>query len=223
MKTQKVLLVTLISGMIFSCNKDQVSDQPVSGANSNSDSVQRIAPEHLESSYNDFITETMDDAPEYISYEVQDALLVLEAALNYHYGEPTEDYIMLAIDSSTFTWRIDKDQSEEFMLLSQYVSGEWNELFDYFEESPSRTDFGESGSEIIVYVNLEFPDLRIDSTQTTQNVTVKGYACVGFYPEETPSACCMLPMEKSGIKVGCCEYCPDDDWIATSFGGQQGG
>ncbi|MEO5571507.1 MAG: hypothetical protein ABIT08_13355 [Bacteroidia bacterium] len=184
MKTLKILSpIFFIALLFFSCKKEQ---QIVKGRHFNSNNslnALRIDDRDMVDSMNTFITQTRQTTPSFHSYEAQDALLVMEAALNFHTGFPDSDYYELTADTLNFAMSFSKDVlTGEYMYAGLNMNSFWTVILDSTVNAANRVRFDSINQPFNIVVDLEFTNFNPDDTNSNQTATLRVITWVANSP-----------------------------------------
>jgi len=199
MKTIKKLLATFfIALLFFSCEKEMTKNNSL-GTGGTAVNNERIDPANMEDSMNVFIHNSIEQN-HFSNYEARDALLMIEAALNYHTGIPDSDYYEVAKDSITFQIYLVKDQNGEFIFDGDDMDERWPIYLDSAENAVNRVTFDDPNDPFNIVVDLEFTQFDPNSSASSQTATFYVITLVANGP-------IVLPFPN-------CEYGTNDYWNA---------
>jgi hypothetical protein len=185
MKTLKILLVFFLVALLYAgCRKEKEivkSNQSTVGSHFNG---QRIEDRDMEAAMNHFITLTLNNRiAQCDDYEAQDALLIMEAALNYHTCMPDSDYYEIVADTFTIELTFVKPPEspepgpdtgpQEFTLSHDTMATLWPIILDSVESANERVTFDSPNNPFNVVVDLEFIHFNPDSDVSAQTVTLQ--------------------------------------------------
>jgi hypothetical protein len=153
--------------------------------------VQRIDPEDMERAMNSFIEQTDPEAigppPEFLDYDPEDALLIVEAALNYYTCMPDSDadYDEIAADTLTFEMNLVKDLEGSFIFSGSEMNTFWAAIADSAYHASNRAAFGDPNDPFNIVVDLEFTEYDRESEESTQTAAVQVITWVGNTPSSS--------------------------------------
>lgn len=151
---KSITIIFCLALLMPSCEKEKNLNK---NASLTSLSAERIPPDELEQAMNSFITLSLEDNPQFETYEVEDALLMIEAALNYHTATPNNGYDEIYIDSSTFNLTCNYIADEpRYDAYGDYINVIWAEVLNIARTAKERSPFEGESNPFNVVVDLEF-------------------------------------------------------------------
>jgi hypothetical protein len=200
-----IIIALSVFTFIISCRKSDLYDS--SDRTPGNMSLARMSDEDLSDEMNHFIYQTLQTNPSYQAYEGRDAVLIFEAALNYHKCTPGEDYTEIEQDFDEMEVTLYKNESNEYEVRAQDIAQYYADLTTIVIQAVNRVEFDDPNSPFNIVVDLEFARFTPDPDQNTYAAVIKVNSWVA---------------NNAGGSFGC-EYDTTDYWIATTFGGLQGG
>ncbi|MEP7169726.1 MAG: hypothetical protein ABI855_10190 [Bacteroidota bacterium] len=184
MKTLKILSpIFFIALLFFSCKKEQQIMKGRLPNENNSLNALRIDDRDMTDSMNTFITQTLQGSTSFHSYEAEDALLVMEAALNFHTGHPDSDYYELTKDTLNFSLSLSRNTlTGEYMYSGLNMNSFWPIILDSAKYAKNRVRFDSIHAPFNIVVDLEFTNFSPDDTNSTQTVTLRVVTWVANTP-----------------------------------------
>lgn len=142
----------------MSCEKEISKNSPLP----KQPNAERINPEEMESAMNNFIRESQEGTPQFQSYEAQDALLVIEAALNFHTATPNNSYDDVYVDNSAFTLTCYyNEERQEYDVIGDLINVVWPEVLEMANSARSRSPFSSNQNAFNSVVDLEFSNIEL--------------------------------------------------------------
>jgi hypothetical protein len=189
--------LTLVPGLIMmitlSCEKEKKL-QTFSTKGENSIAL-RLTPDELVRHTNSFITQSLSGEWNLGNYKFQDAVLILEGALNYRTCTPHEYYDEIATDSASFSLSIFRNESDEWVADAERIITLWNRLLTHSREVRVRL-----GNES--YFNI-VADLEITRVNyETENIEISVVIWVG----------------QNKYTLHPCDFSTTDYWYAGTLG-----
>jgi hypothetical protein len=200
-----IIIALTVFTLIFSCRKSDLYDS--SDRTPGNMSLARMSEEDLSDEMNHFIYQTLQTNPSYQAYEGRDAVLIFEAALNYHKCTPGEDYTEIEQDFDEMEVTLYKNESNEYEVRAQDIAQYYADLTTIVTQAVTRVEFDDPDSPFNIVVDLEFAHFTPDPDQNTYAAVIKVNTWVA---------------NNAGGSFNC-EYGSNDYWKATSFGGNSGG
>ncbi|MEP7171144.1 MAG: hypothetical protein ABI855_17380, partial [Bacteroidota bacterium] len=181
---KNLTMVIFIALLLYSCQKEKQIVKGKVPETNNCLNAERIDPADMETAMNSFITlvneNNVIDCPD---YEAQDALLIIEAALNYKTGTPAEDYYEVALDTTTFEMDLMRDgETGEFIFSNENMSDLWPTVLDAAMEAHNRVSFDSINDPFNIVVDLEFAEFDRESEASTQTAVIRVVTWVGNTP-----------------------------------------
>jgi|GEM_PF-2481654 len=198
--------------LMHSCEKEKsLTVGSPAGGGSMAGSEQRIPQDSMEYEMNWFINQSKQSTPSFNKlYEAYDALLIFEAALNYHTGKPDSSYDMIFVDSTSLNLQVlfDQDQTKFRLANNLSILADWLVFKNRAQTAkqnvpPSIANLG-VGAPFNIVVDLEFllPDSIWEPT-----VSALGSA--------VPVVMKTWVGNKSLGSLGPCNWDPNETWYAT--------
>jgi hypothetical protein len=184
-----MFLLTILTMFVACKKKEIVKDILPAAGNPNG---QRIDAENMEDAMNTFITLTREDnVDECSDYEARDALLIMEAALNYHTGTPAEQYDEIVPDTFNFQMNLVWDEkNSEFIFSTGQMESVWPEVLAAIASANTRVSFDDPNDPFNIVVDLEFLEFDPESQQEEQVAEVRVITLVGNIPYPIPWPSC---------------------------------
>jgi hypothetical protein len=193
MKNPKILLAVIILALLYAgCRKEkEIVKGNLPGTGKHPVSGQRINLDEMPNEMNNFIYLTLhDELRSAGTYEGEDAMLIMEAALNYHTGHPASDYDDIAIDTFEFAMPLVKtpapielaDPPSEYVLLHDSLEVLWPVILDSVAAASGRVTFDSVNDPFNIVVDLEFVRYDRESEDAEQVAIVQVTTWVGNSP-----------------------------------------
>lgn len=200
MKSIKLIVLTCFLFTLTNCNKETLV--PTSNFHAQ---LSRLSPDDLDNTMNEFITLTIENnvinAPD---LEARDALLVLEAAINYHTCLPSEVFDEVIPDTFEIEMDLIKNSDGEFIYKHELLANQWPELLARSNDAVNQVNFEDPDEPFNLVIDLEFTEFQENYAEENQIGVIRAIVWVGNLS---------LPL------LDPCYFNATDYWSATSYFG----